>query len=84
MAYGFSDYTPIFLIYSHFDIYLNLYHIKIYRILFFSNFDAISHKNPHITKKGLQLYRYNPLFLLVRPARFERAAYGFEVQESEN
>ena len=31
-------------------------------------------------KKGLQQFRYNPLNLLVRPARFERAAYGFEVQ----
>ena len=33
-------------------------------------------------KKGLQLFCYNPLILLVRPARFERAAYGFEVRRS--
>ena len=34
-------------------------------------------------KKGLQHFRCNPLFLLVRPAGFEPAAYGFEEQESE-
>jgi len=27
---------------------------------------------------------HNLLILLVRPARFERAAYGFEEQDSEN
>ena len=40
-----------------------------------ANFDII---------KGLQLYRCNPLNLLVHPARFERAAKGFEEQDSEN
>ena len=34
---------------------------------------------PNITKKGYDVNR-NPLFLLVRPARFERATYGFEDQ----
>jgi hypothetical protein len=32
-------------------------------------------------KKGLH-QKCNPLKLLVRPARFERAAYGFEVRRS--
>ena len=33
-------------------------------------------------KKGLQHFGCHPLILLVRPARFERATYGFEVRRS--
>ena len=33
-------------------------------------------------KKGLQSIDGNPLILLVRPAGFEPAAYGFEVRRS--
>ena len=36
-----------------------------------------------LRKKGLQHFRYNPLILLVRPAGFEPAAYGFEGMTSE-
>ena len=36
-----------------------------------------------LRKKGLQQFRYNPLILLVRPAGFEPAAYGFEDRASE-
>ena len=45
-------------------------------------FEHFSHTKPHITQKGLQHHRYNPLILLVRPAGFEPAAYGFEVRRS--
>ena len=31
----------------------------------------------HKIKKDLQANSHKPLFLLVRPARFERATYGF-------
>ena len=33
-------------------------------------------------KKGVKRNALNPLILLVRPARFERAAYGLEVRVS--
>ena len=33
-------------------------------------------------KKGVNRMLANPFFLLVRPARFERATYGFEVRRS--
>ena len=51
-------------------------------IRIYTNFENFSHTESHIIKKGLQHLRCNPLILLVRPAGFEPAAYGFEVQES--
>ena len=47
---------------------------------FGSTAEKVPHKVPHRSKKGLGLNQPNPLFLLVRPAGFEPAAYGFEVQ----
>ena len=35
-----------------------------------------------LKRKGFAKNRGKPLNLLVRPARFERAAYGFEVRRS--
>ena len=52
-------------------------------IRIYTNFENFSHTESHIIKKGLQHLRCNPLILLVRPAGFEPAAYGFEDRTSE-
>ena len=48
----------------------------------FNSFQTVFQKKPHANfhtnKKGLPHKAVNPWKILVRPARFERATYGFE------
>jgi len=74
-----SSYSASIWICSKFNLYIRIEISVFKRIL--RIFLTQSHTQ---RKKGLQSKDHNPLILLVRPAGFEPAAYGFEVPESEN